>query len=173
MTTLTKIAEQTLTVNTNTVTFSSIPNTYTDLKLVISARSTTTAPSVYFLFNNDGAALYSNTTITGNGASTQTSFRLSGSTFNRFDSTGEGSSMTANVFGSVELYMPSYSSSTTFKSFIYDACVENNSASGVNYYNSTGAGLYRSNTAINRIDIVYDANMIPLSSFTLYGIKNT
>ena len=173
MTTLAKIAQQTLTVNTGSVAFTSIPNTYTDLKLVISARSTTNAPSVYFLFNNYGAALYSNTSLTGNGASTQSSFRLSASTFNRFDSSGQGSTMTANIFGPVELYMPNYSGTSGFKSFIYDACVEQNSTAGTNYYNFTGAGLYRSTTAINRIDVVYDSNMIPNSTFTLYGIKNS
>ena len=62
------ISTQTLGSTTATVTFSSIPQTYTDLVLIISAASSVVQDPIIRL-NSDTASNYSFTTLTGNGTS--------------------------------------------------------------------------------------------------------
>ena len=149
------------------ITFNSIPQTFTDLKLVISGRSSASSPSVYFLLNMDGGSNYSNTTLRGNG-STVSSIRLSGSTFIRFDSAGDGSDATASTFTNIELYLPNYTSSNS-KSFVVDSVAESNTAT-FNYANVLGAGLWRNTAAVSSVYIVFDGTLQQYSTFTLYGI---
>ena len=149
------------------VLFSNIPQTFTDLKLVISGRSSSSAPSFYFLFNMDGGTTYSNTTLRGNG-SAAASVRLSSSTFIRFDSGGNGSDSTANTFNNAELYMPNYASSN-FKSFTMDSVAETNSA-GFAFANILGAGLWRNSAAVTSVYVSFDGTLQQHSTFSLYGI---
>lgn len=149
------------------ITFNNIPQTFIDLKLVISGRSNSSAPSVYFLFNMDGGANYSNTTLRGNGSSVST-LRLPNSTFNRFDSAGNGSDSTANVFTNIELYIPNYKSSNS-KSFVVESVAENNS-SGFSNANILGAGLWRNSAALTSIYVSFDGTLQQYTTISLYGI---
>lgn len=65
--TYTPLANSTLSSAASTVTFSSIPNTYRDLILVISALGSTTV-SGRIRFNNDSGSNYHYLTIAGNGS---------------------------------------------------------------------------------------------------------
>ena len=62
------IATVILTNATNSVGFGSIPQTYTDLILIISAASTVAQDPIIRL-NSDSGTNYSYTTLTGNGSS--------------------------------------------------------------------------------------------------------
>ena len=68
--TYTLISSNTLTSSAASVTFSSIPATYTDLVLRISARSdrVSTTDRLRLTFNSDTATNYSNITLVGDGA---------------------------------------------------------------------------------------------------------
>ena len=72
MSTYTPIATQTLSANTASVTFSSIPQGYTDLVLIVSA--TPVAAGTWNLemrFNNDTGSNYSRTVLSGDGSTAQ------------------------------------------------------------------------------------------------------
>lgn len=164
--TYTPIATQTLGSNTATVTFSSIPSTYTDLVLVCFVRGTYTGGgSVTLLnyFNNDTTALYSNTMIQGNGSAASSS-RQSGQNFGRLGEIASANT-TAGVFSTVISHIQNYSNATTFKSNLvrHDNAALNTQA---------WVNLYRSTSAISRLDIQCSANdIVSGSTFTLYGIK--
>jgi hypothetical protein len=150
------------------ISFNNIPQTFTDLKLVISARSDTSGPSVYLQFSGDGGSNYSDTWLGGTGAGT-TSVRLSSSAFIRFDSSGTGTDDTSNTFGNSEFYIPNYTSSN-YKQIIYDSVKERNSGSGYNYAEVLGAALWRNTNPITSIFLDIDGNFVQYSTVTLYGI---
>jgi hypothetical protein len=161
--TLIPIQTYTLSGNTASVTFSNIPQNYTDLKLVVSARQDNTDNNLIFkpngattsittrMLTGDGASASSNTSTTPYGLVGQTGF-------------------TSNTFGSTEWYIPNYTSAN-FKSWSVDECNENN---GTTAYARLQAGLWSSTAAIT--SIVFTAgssgNFVANSTFTLYGISN-
>jgi hypothetical protein len=152
------IATTTLGSNTNTVTFSSIASSYTDLVLVMSVKNT--SGSFYdnlLRYNNDSGSNYSWTRISGNG-SAATSARGSSQTSIQ---AGWGGTNPAATIVSVQ----NYSNATTYKTCL----VRTNDADAVT---AAYAGLWRSTATINRIDIVAfsGTDFITGSTFTLYGI---
>jgi hypothetical protein len=93
------IASQTVGSAVGSVTFNSIPATFTDLILICFVRGTYSGGgSVTLLnyFNNDTTALYSNTQMQGDG-STATSSRQSGQNFGRLGEIASANT-TAGVF---------------------------------------------------------------------------
>jgi hypothetical protein len=162
--TYTKIAAITANGSTAAITFNSIPQTYTDLKVVVSARSTSTALDALGLFFNGNYASYTRTRVFGNGTSASSdraSYRDVGGY--------PGTNTTANVYASFDIYIPSYTSST-FKQVIVDGVSENNATLG--YLNLT-AYLLSSTAAITRLDIDASSSGLAFanpSTFTLYGI---
>jgi hypothetical protein len=95
-TTYDKIATTTLS-SAGVITFTSIPATYTDLVLVLSATATSFA-SVKVRFNSDSATNYSFTNIGGNGSAAESS-RGSSSTEMNLGLTGtDQSTSIINVF---------------------------------------------------------------------------
>lgn len=144
------------------ITFSGIPQIYTDLYLVISARgSSGTAPGVLLKPNNSA----SNMTwryLRGDGSSPATS---SGS-----DSTigvTDGSNPTASTFGSLSCYIPNYTASAA-KPMSAESVTENN---GTTAYQWMQANLWNDTTAISSIVLVLSiGNFEAGSSATLYGV---
>ena len=160
------IYTQTASGSSNAINFNNIPQTFTDLKLVISARINTASVSAAlgFTFNNVfSGGLYSNTQAFGTG-SAALSNRLSNQNFLATDVTG--TTATASTFSSNELYLPNYTSSN-FKSFTIDAVGENNATSGIQV---VFAGLFQSTSAITSIQIGGGNTILQYSTFTLYGI---
>lgn len=171
--TYTLISSNTLSGSAASITFSSIPSTYTDLVLRVSARSTRTANSnnLDLRLNGDSSALYSYTNIYASGTSVA-SQRGSAAT-EIFVGTMPAANATANTFLSAEIYIPSYTASQN-KPLGSISVFENNSAT-VNEIDGN-ANLYRSTTAISSITLYSGAgsfNFDTGSSFYLYGIKNS
>ena len=150
--------------------FTSIPQTYTDLCLKLSARSNTSAPSLYLQFNSSGGTAYSSRQLTGTGASAQ-SQNNSGLAFNLFPSFGTGTDDTSNTFSNIEFYIPNYAGSSN-KSFGVDSAKERN-GNNYNYANGLGAGLWANTAAVTSIIIDFDGDLVQYSTATLYGIKNS
>ena len=171
-TTYTLISSNVLTSSQASVTFSSIPATFTDLVLRASVRATNSGIgdlNLYLIINNDEGAvdtLYSRTTITGNGSSAS-SARVSN--IAPFTSVGgvNGSTSTANTFASLEFYLPNYLVSATKVMSGFNV-TENNDTEA---YIRAHAGIYRSNTAITSVKLSQLTFAIG-SSFYLYGISN-
>jgi hypothetical protein len=161
------ISSTVLTSNASTVTFSSIPATYTDLVLRVSGRSQNATGYFYFILNGTGT--YSETDLRSNG-STPTSIRSTGDgqMFGQGYLRLVGSGMTSDTFSSVEVYIPAYTGSTRKMADAYS--VTENMASTVEY-TTIGAGLSDITSAITQI-VCYTA-FASGSRFYLYGIKNS
>ena len=150
------------------VTFSSIPSTYTDLKLVYSARSDRagqTAELLAISFNGT-TTNYTRRVLEGTGSSV-------GSYADPIRSFGivTASSATSNTFSNGEIYIPNYLSSN-YKSYSGDGSAENN-ATSANL--DLDANIWNNTAAITSIAITtYNSNnFVQYSSFYLYGIKNS
>ena len=170
-TTYTLISSNVLTSSAASVTFSSIPATYTDLVLRISARGSgvsSNALQVYIQANGDSANNYSTTILLGN-SSTVSSFSFApDSAFIYFYIPQSGS--TANTFSNNEIYIPSYTAGQNKPASGFGVA-ENNSSSANQATIDAAASLYRSNTAISSLSIG-GANFVSGSSFYLYGISS-
>lgn len=156
--TYTLISSTTLNTATATVTFSSIPATYTDLVLVFRGNNTSSGNRAgYIRFNGDSGNNYSYTAIQGDGASANFS-----STWN----VAQG--VFSNVLNDNTLAIiniQDYSNTTTNKSFIS----RGNSASTVV---QAIVGLWNSTAAINSIVFSLNADSYASgSTFRLYGIE--
>ncbi len=162
---------QTITVGSGgaaSIDFTSIPSTYTDLKLVFSCRTNRAGATV------DGMGLKIN-----NVATNQTMRILYGdglsSTGSQTDTTINtavpASTTTASVFGSGHFYIPNYAGSTN-KSVSAESVNENN---GTPSYLYLVAGLWSQTTAINQLTLysINAATILEYSSASLYGIKNS
>lgn len=165
------IQSVTLASSAASVTFSSIPQTYTDLVLRVSARSTDTGSGYIPLqFNGDTGTNYSETVLSGNG-SAAASARWSSQSVIWYVPQGT-SSNTSNTFGSSEWYIPNYAGTAT-KAISVTGVQESNSAS--TYVQVVAdAQLYRGSSAITSIYLYnFSGSFVAGSSFHLYGIKNS
>lgn len=168
--TYTLISSNTLTSSAASVTFSSIPATYTDLVVKYSVRGDIAGTNSLQtgLQLNGVTSGYSQTYMYGNGASAVSSRATSQVAI---ETVGENSTgNTASTFSSGEIYIPNYQS-TTNKPLSMFIAPENN---GTTTYLSAHAGLSSVTSAITSITLKTNANnFISGSSFYLYGIKNS
>jgi len=160
--TYTSIATTTLGSDTGIVTFASISGSYTDLILVCkTAKNGGGAGTLRLQFNSDTGSNYSYTRIFGDGTSAYSDRGTS--------ETGAGVAILGDVVissaGTFIVQLQNYSNSSTYKTAISRG---SDSAGG---YVSAYASLWRSTSAINRIDIYSTTNLRSGSTFTLYGIK--
>jgi len=171
--TMTLISSQTLGGTTASVTFSSIPSTYNDLKLVVSARGSSLNQVISFqiAFNGDATTNYSYTRLLGN-SSTAASTRVSTTALD-YGAQMDAANATASTFGSCEIYIPNYTS-TGSKPFIDIDVSEQNDATAGNSAIASVAHLYRGASGISSITLTPSSgNFVQYSSFYLYGIKNS
>ena len=168
--TYTLISSNVLSSSAASVTFSAIPSTYTDLVLRCSTRGSRAAivDNVVLRFNSDSGTNYSTTLITGLG-STASSYTTGNGTSLSFN-TANGDTSTSNTFGSTEVYIPNYLS-TSAKPLSVISVSEDNSTT--NAYLRALANLYRGSSAISSIVITPEIgpNWLSGSSFYLYGIS--
>ena len=156
----------------SSIAFSSIPNTFTDIKLVISARTNQSAynDNSIVLFNSDAGANYTSRRLNAEGSTVDSSTATSQNGFYYLNF--NGSSATSNTFCNNEMYIPNYTSSNQ-KSFSVDRAIENNSST--QNLLSIFAGIWTGTAAITSISIApfYGTLFVQYSTATLYGIKNS
>jgi hypothetical protein len=151
----------------SSVTFSSIPQTYTDLKLVLSARQGS-ENAFEFTFNGSTTG-YLTRRLQGDGSSASSNTASGTTTAIRVIGFNSGSS-TANTFSNTEIYIPNYAGSNN-KSVSIDAVNEFNQTET---YMNLGASLWSNSSAINQITVTPMAGSITeFSTFHLYGIKKS
>jgi hypothetical protein len=151
-----------------TITFSSIPATYTDLVLVTSLRSD--KPSYGFsnfsLSINGSTSTFTTRYVEGNGASA-----TSGSTSTGASGNINGPSSTASTFSNTQFYFPNYTSSAN-KSYSLDHVTEANATTA--WMNLT-AGLWSTTSAITSLTLT-EGNSSVFAQYTtasLYGISKS
>jgi hypothetical protein len=147
------------------VSFSSIPSTYTDLVLKASARFSGSQNWLLISFNGS-TSNFSVRGVYGTGSSPG-SFTGSQNSL-----LGNDSTYTANTFSNGDLYIPNYAGST-YKSYSIDTVQENNASSPV--YGFLNGGLWSDTSAITSITLTPEGsgvNIVQHSSFYLYGVKN-
>ena len=149
-----KIATTTLGSAASSVTFSSIPATYTDIVIVMNGTATTAA-DVYLNYNTDSTSSnYSNTYLSGNGST-------AGSGRDPIPAVGLFYTTDSNIIAQVM----NYSNATTYKTAISRS---NTAASLV----MSRVMMWRNTAVINQIVIKQSSgNFNTGSTFTLYGIK--
>jgi len=160
------IATNTLS-SAGTVTFSSIPATYTDLVLVINnaVSIATNTPGACISFNGDTATNYSSTHLEGTGTSALSNRQTSQSNINAGYNIGLSSSSTQPA--TIIINIMNYANTTTYKTTLSRNTQTTGTAPG------TGAtvGLWRSTAAINSIAITAQTgNFATGTVFSLYGI---
>jgi hypothetical protein len=155
------IATTTLGSANTTITFSSIPATYTDLILVMNTKASTGTPSIAMRFNGDNGTNYSFTALVGNG-STASSNRATSTVNNWVSAMLNGVSSTNFNSGTIQIM--NYSNTTTYKTAI-------SRWAGADYEVDAICNLWRSTAAINQVSLIAQSNLVAGSTFTLYGIK--
>lgn len=170
--TMTKLATVTVGAGGSAnVTFSNIPQTYTDLRIVYSSRDTNANSgnafaNINLTINGDSLTNYSSLLLYGLGTSVGYS--------NLPSASGIGvlyhpsSSATSSTFSSNEVNFLDYSGSN-HKIIISDGNALTNSASPFNYLT---VGKWTNTSAITSINLQSMTLFNQHSTFTLYGIKN-
>jgi hypothetical protein len=163
--TYTPISRQVLESATGTVTFSSIPSTYTDLVLVANFTVATVSGNLVMTFNGDTTSgLYCKLQIEGTG-STVLAARTDGANSIGLDS-NMGSDTTSPSIHILNLM--NYANASVFKSVLH----RQSSFWSANPGTAARVGLWRNTNAITSITLSNGAvNFSVGSTFTLYGIK--
>ena len=171
-TTYTLINSSVLSSSALSVTFSSIPSTYTDLVLRISARMDASGSfaSYYGIFVNSLTSGFSFTYLQGNGTTVSSARSTLDSIYPNVAPNTSGN--TANIFTNDEIYIPNYTDAIN-KPISAHYVGENNTTAA---YTGVIANLMSNTAAITSLRIDPDGitqNFVAGSSFYLYGIKNT
>lgn len=158
--TYTPIATTTLGSAQQTITFNSIPSTYTDLVLIVAGIATANSTSSLSLqFNGDTGSNYSGTRFSGNGSVASS---------DRYTSSGVmgGGSITSSVQFNNIIEIQNYSNTTTYKTVLMRANVADSLV-------RASVNLWANTAAINRVDIIATATTFAAgTTFTLWGILN-
>jgi hypothetical protein len=156
--TMTLIETKTLGSTTSLVEFVSIPQSFTDLVILISGRSTASGvlEGIDLRFNSSTSDR-TGRRLWGNGASATNDSSSSIFVLN-------GDTSTANTFSNVSIYIPNYAGATN-KSFSVDGVMETNATTS---YMGLHAGLWSNTAAITSIGI--GPNLMSGSVLSLYGI---
>jgi hypothetical protein len=152
--------------------FTSIPGTYTDLVIKVSARDgrAIVAASIVLQINGSTASSGSYRRIYGDGTSAFSDSDVSQTVVQSGHS--DGNNATASTFGNVEIYIPNYAGTSNNKSISSDGVAETN---GTTTFMSLVAGLWANTAAITQVTIkpATAVNFLQYSTATLYGIKNS
>jgi len=151
------------------ISFTNIPQTYTDLVVRLSARSTSGGGDCTMIFNGSTASAYSGKLIYGSGTAAAAASNSSQANMSWGAGAINRSTTTSNTFANTEIYIPNYTSSN-YKSVSTDSVEENNAEAA---YSELAASLWSNTAPINQITLTPSSsgNFVQYSTATLYGIR--
>lgn len=153
----------------SSISFTGIPQTYTDLVIKLSARSTIGGGDCTMIFNGSTAAAYTGRLLYSDGTnpaaannSGQANMSWGAGAINR-------STTTSNTFANTEVYIPNYTSSS-YKPVSTDSVEENNATQA---YLELSASIWSNASPIFSVTLTPSSsgNFVQYSTATLYGIR--
>jgi len=147
-----------------TIDFTSIPQTGTDLLVVISSRNDIGATAYYCRFNSDSGSNYNWIRLLGDGSTASSSAGPS----TQFILQANNANDTANTFNNSSIYITNYAGSTS-KSVSIDTVKENNATAANQMIQ---AGNWSGTAAITTITLLPNSgNFAQYSTASLYTIQ--
>ena len=167
------IEAKTLASAVSSITFTSIPSTYTDLLFRVSARGADSNTWSDLLIGFNGGTsdlswrgLYALNTTVGSNSGSGGGYRIVGNIASNTN--------TSNVFSNLDIYIPNYTSTSYAKSVSVDSAVENNGTDNILAFAAT---LWNPGTQAAVTSVTFtnsnSSNFMVNSTFYLYGIKNS
>jgi hypothetical protein len=152
----------------SSIEFTSIPQTYTDLCILVSGRGSASAYySTLGLQFNSSTSNWTNKWVQSYGSGVN-----SGSAANNQIPDITGNTATASTFGNMSIYITNYTSSK-YKSVLLDSVTENNATSAqAQFYVDSWANT-AAITSIKLQDPFSGYTFLQYSTATLYGISNS
>jgi hypothetical protein len=162
------IEAKTLTTTSSSVTFTSIPQTYTDLLVKLSVKQDGANAGLFLRPN-------SSTTNLSHRKTYADSVSVSGDSGSIIFIFCNGNWSTSNTFTNTDVYIPNYTSSNQKSVSIDSVATSNTTSAGLSFLGFV-AGLWSNTTNISSLEFVPEgggASFISGSTFYLYGIKNS
>jgi len=157
------------------IEFANIPQSYTDLAILLSPRSDANSTGSYVSgrFNNV-ASIYRHIELYAENSTPTSSKTNAGSSYLFTLGHTPANTATSNTFGNTFIYIPNYTS-TNDKSVSAEGTAENNSSTNGNWTVSMTTGLATLTVPITVITLTMgnaaSSNFMQYSSATLYGIR--
>jgi hypothetical protein len=151
------------------VTFSSIPQTYTDLVLRVSSRDTSAATiaNMYVRFNGDSGSNYTDRMLYASGTSVSSGVNSGTGIYYTYS---VGANGPAGLFSNNEVIVGAYTGSA-YKAISIENSIANNSTGGLFGLNS---GMWNSTSAVTSVTFTPGSgNFAQYTTISLYGVKAT
>ena len=160
------IATVTLSSAQSSITFSAIPQTYTDIQILFSVRGSAATGNI--LFAPNGSTANRTARLLYGDGSNAASASDSGQPF--IFSYAVPSGNTSNTFSNISYYIPNYTSSNE-KNVSVDGVTENNATTAFAFLSTSLLGT--SPISSIELSLYFGGNFVQHSTATLYGIKNS
>lgn len=167
------IAQTTLGSAAASISFTSIPATYSHLRVVMMVRSAVagTDDRVLVRFNNDTAANYDWQRVYGLNATAGASATAGDTSIHVGSITG--STATAGLASYLDIIIPAYAQTSLHKGLV-STCHFSSANAAANLGVFIQGGKWRSTAAITRVDLIgWTANLDAGTTATLYGLRGT
>ena len=151
----------------SSITFSSIPSTYTHLQVRGIVRPGTNNADMRLTLNSDSGSNYARHRLIGNGASIDATGTASTAFIGIFDANGLQTG-TASTFGVAVIDILDYANTSKYKTVRVLSGNDNNGSGQV----GISSGLWQSTSATSTVTLVMSSgNFAEYTQFALYGIK--
>lgn len=152
--------------STATITFNSIPSTYSHLQVRVMARVAAGGEDLSVRFNGDTGANYTRHRLTGSGTAAAAAGNAS---VNQITTLGSaGMPTTANIYAVSIIDVLDYANTNKYKTARMLSGQDSNGSGGIDFT----SGVWMNTAAINSLTIFSNTSNYPTAaSFALYGIK--
>lgn len=154
---------------TSILTFSSIPQVYQDLRMVVSVRGSNNATTdLLGFYTQASGTIYSTTHLVGNGSAVSSSREQN--LYSAIRPYIAGATATSGIFSSVTIDILNYANTSTYKTFLSRTATDLNGSGNT----ELTVSLMSSTSAVTTVTIQpqLGSYLASGSTFTLYGIRS-